>query len=72
MSNKVKAVVVRAVVTAVEAVLGIVIAAGVTNLDVETAEAALVAGLAAALSVLYNAAKDWLAQLQDADPLPPA
>jgi hypothetical protein len=71
MSDKLKAIIVRAVVTAFEAALGVLIAAGTTNLDVEVYQGALAAGIAAALSVLYNAAKSYLAALDSADPLPP-
>lgn len=60
----VKTIAVRAFVTAVQAVLAVLIAAGATNLSIETAQAAVVAGLGAVLSVLYNAANQWLAAHQ--------
>jgi hypothetical protein len=55
-----KEIIVRAVVTAVEAVLAVLVAAGTTNLNVETGEAALLAGVAALISAGYNAARQWL------------
>lgn len=59
---KLKELAVRAGVTVVEAVLGVLVAAGTTDLNVDTGKAALVAGVAAGLSVLYNAAKQYLAE----------
>ena len=56
-----KKILVRALVTAFQAVLAVLVAAGTTDLNVETAQAALMAGVAALLSVLYNTANQWLA-----------
>lgn len=55
-----KVILVRAVVTAAEAAFAVIIAAGFTGLNVETAEAAVLSGAAAGLSVLYNAVRQWL------------
>ena len=56
----VKAILVRAVVTAVEAVLSVVLSAGLTDLDATGVQTAVVTGLAAGLSVVYNALRQWL------------
>lgn len=56
-----KKILVRAAVTFVEAALAVVVAAGTTDLNVETAEAAAVGGLAAVASFLYNLASQFLA-----------
>lgn len=55
-----KKIAVRAVVTAIQAVLAVLVAAGTTDLSVETAQAALMAGVAALLSVAYNTANQYL------------
>jgi hypothetical protein len=68
--QKALAILLRAAVTFVEAALGVIVAAGTTNLNIETAEAAAIAGVAAAGSVLYNAVRAWLDTLQGVDPLP--
>jgi len=56
----VKAILVRAVVTAVEAVLSVLLSAGLTDLDATGVQTAVVTGLAAGLSVVYNALRQWL------------
>ena len=56
----VKAILVRAVVTAVEAVLAVLLSAGLTDLDATGVQTAMVTGLAAGLSVVYNALRQWL------------
>jgi hypothetical protein len=50
----------RAVVTAVEAVLAVMLASGLTDLSPQTTETALVTGAAAGLSVIYNALRQYL------------
>lgn len=62
----IKKIALRAVVTAVQAVLAVLVAAGTTDLSIETAQAALAAGVAALLSVVYNATSQWL----EANPSP--
>ena len=56
----VKAILVRSVVTAVEAVLAVLLSAGLTDLDATGVQTAVVTGLAAGLSVIYNALRQWL------------
>ena len=56
----VKAILVRAVVTAVEAVLAVLLSTGLTDLDATGVQTAVVTGLAAGLSVIYNALRQWL------------
>lgn len=51
---------VRAFVTFIEAATATLVAAGTTGLTVETGQAALLAGAAAVLSVVYNTARGWL------------
>ena len=51
---------VRAFVTFVEAATGTLVAAGATDLSIDRAEAAVVAGVAAVISVIYNTARSWL------------
>lgn len=58
----VKKIAVRAAVTAVQAVLAVLVAAGTTDLSVDTLQAALMAGVAALLSVAYNTANQYLEQ----------
>jgi hypothetical protein len=72
MSSNVKAIIVRAVATFLEVFLAAVIATGVGNLDIATASAAAIAAGGAALSVLYNALKQVVEKLDQADPLPDA
>lgn len=50
----------RAVVTAVEAVLAVLLASGLTDLSPDALEAATITGAAAGLSVIYNALRQWL------------
>lgn len=50
----------RAVVTAIEAVLAVMLASGLTDLSPELAETALVTGAAAGLSVIYNSLRHYL------------
>lgn len=57
-----KTIALRAVVTAFEATLGVLLASGLTDLSADAVETAAVAGLAAGLSVAYNAATRWLAE----------
>ena len=52
---------VRAFVTFIEAATGALVVAGATDLTVEAAEAAALAGVAAVISVAYNTARGWLA-----------
>jgi len=56
----VRAILVRAVVTAVEAVLAVVLSAGLTDLDATGVQTAVVTGIAAGLSAIYNALRQWL------------
>ncbi|HLT70063.1 MAG TPA: hypothetical protein VKZ72_07845 [Acidimicrobiales bacterium] len=56
----VRAILVRAVVTAVEAVLAVLLSAGLTDLDATGVQTALVTGIAAGLSAAYNALRQWL------------
>jgi hypothetical protein len=60
----IKKIAVRAFVTAVQAVLAVLVAAGTTDLSVDTVQAALMAGVAALLSVAYNAANQYLAETE--------
>jgi len=50
----------RALVTAVEAFLAALFAAGTTELDADAAELAVIAAVGAGLSVIYNACRAWL------------
>jgi hypothetical protein len=50
----------RAVVTAVEAVLAVLLASGLTDLSPNALETAAITGAAAGLSVIYNALRQWL------------
>lgn len=50
----------RAVVTAVEAVLAVLLASGLTDLSPDGLETAAITGIAAGLSVIYNALRTWL------------
>lgn len=52
---------VRAFVTFIEAATGTLVASGLTDLNIDQAEAALLAGVAAVVSVVYNTARGWLA-----------
>lgn len=56
----IKAIVVRAVVTAFEAALAVLLATGLTDLSAEVYQGVLIAGAAAGLSVIYNATRQWL------------
>ena len=56
----VRAILVRAVVTAVEAVLAVLLSTGLTDLDATGVQTAAVTGIAAGLSVVYNALRQWL------------
>jgi hypothetical protein len=51
---------VRAVVTAVEAALAVLLASGLTDLSPEMIEATAIVGASAGLSVIYNALRLWL------------
>ena len=51
---------VRALVTAVEMFLSLVLVSGLTDLTVDAAEKAGLAAAAAGLSVIYNALRTWL------------
>lgn len=51
---------VRALVTAVEAFLALILASNFTDLTADKAEAAALAAAAAGLSVVYNALRQWL------------
>jgi len=51
---------VRAAVTAVEATLALLLTSNLTELTVDTAEAAAITGIAAGLSVIYNSLRSWL------------
>ena len=53
-------IIVRAVVTAFEAALAVLLATGLTDLSAEVYQGVLVAGLAAGLSVIYNALRLYL------------
>ena len=50
----------RAVVTAIEAVLAVLLASGLTDLSPDALETAVITGAAAGLSVVYNALRQWL------------
>jgi 2-methylisocitrate lyase-like PEP mutase family enzyme len=51
---------VRAFVTFIEAATGALVASGVTDLTIERAQAVVLAGAAAVVSVVYNASRHWL------------
>ncbi len=51
---------VRALVTAVEAFLALILASSFTELTADKAEAAALSAVAAGLSVIYNALRQWL------------
>ncbi len=53
-------IIVRALVTAAEALLATLLATGLTDLTIEGAETAAITALAAGLSVIYNALRTWL------------
>lgn len=57
----IKTIGVRAVVTAVEAVLAVLLATGLSDLTATGLQTALVTGAAAGLSVIWNALNGWLA-----------
>lgn len=50
----------RAVVTAIEAALAVLLASGLTDLSPDALEAVAVTGAAAGLSVIYNSLRQWL------------
>lgn len=52
----------RAVVTFVQVFLSVLIGTGVLDVSAGVAQTAAMSGLGAALSVVYNAATQWLAQ----------
>lgn len=56
----VKEIAVRAGVTAAEAFLAGILAVGLTNLTLDGIELAALTGAGAGLSVIYNAARQWL------------
>lgn len=60
-----KKLVVRAVVTFVQVFLSVVIGTGVLDVSASTASTALMSALGAGLSVVYNAASNWLAANPD-------
>jgi hypothetical protein len=68
--DKALAIVLRAAVTAVEVFLAAVITTGLSNLDAEGAQVALMSAAGAGLSILYNGVRVWLDSLQGVDPLP--
>jgi hypothetical protein len=59
-SVDIRTIAVRAVVTAFEAALAVLLASGLTDLSPEVYQTALTAGLAAGLSIIYNAARSYL------------
>lgn len=66
MATKIKRIALLAAVTFVEAFLGVLIAAGISPdaFDTSSLEKALVGGLAALASVVYNAARELRAGLE--------
>lgn len=56
----IKTIVVRAIVTAAEALLATLLATGLTDLSPEATQTALIAAAAAGLSVIYNALRQYL------------
>lgn len=56
---------VRALVTFVQVAISVMIASGTLDVSVEGLQVAATAGIGAALSVIYNAATQWLQQNPD-------
>lgn len=56
----IKSIFIRAVVTAFEAALAVLLATGLTDLSTEVYQGVLIAGAAAGLSVVYNALRQYL------------
>lgn len=53
-------IIVRALVTFVQVAISVLIGKGVLDVSADTAEVAVMSGAGAALSVIYNAATQWL------------
>lgn len=56
---------VRAAVTFVQVAISVLIGTGVLDVSADTAQVAAMSGAGAALSVVYNAATQWLATSDD-------
>jgi hypothetical protein len=68
--DKALAILLRAAVTVVEVFIAVVVTTGLSNLDAEAAQVALMSAAGAGLSILYNGVRAYLDQLQGVDPLP--
>lgn len=66
MSDAVKRVIVRAVVTFVQVALGVIVAGELSDFSPAVLHTAAASGAGAALSVVFNAVTEWKAKL-DAD-----
>lgn len=59
---------IRAVVTFIQVAISVLIGKGILDVSADTAEVALMSGLGAALSVVYNASTQWLATSEAGHP----
>ena len=59
---------VRAAVTFVQVAISVLIGKGILDVSADTGEMAVMSGAGAALSVIYNAATQWLASSEGGAP----